>query len=41
MMMSEFRFCKDFIGEDRDSSVTIIAPDIDVHCVDELWEKMF
>jgi hypothetical protein len=37
----DFQFGKDFILEDRGSSVTILACDIGVHCVDELWEKTF
>jgi hypothetical protein len=41
MMVLDFQYCKDFIGEDRGSSVIIIACDIGVHCVDELWRKKF
>jgi hypothetical protein len=38
-MVTDLQFCKDFIGEDRGSSVIIIACDIDVYSVDELWGK--
>jgi hypothetical protein len=41
MMVPDFQFCKDFIGEDRGGLVAIIACDIGVHCVDELWKKVF
>jgi hypothetical protein len=41
MMVTDFQFCKDFIGEDSGSFANIIACDIGVHFVDELWEKKF
>jgi len=37
MMVTDLQFCKDFIREDRGSSVIIIVCDIGVHSVDELW----
>jgi hypothetical protein len=40
-MVPDFQFCKDFIREDRGSSLMIIACDIGVHCGDELWENIF
>jgi len=41
MMVPDFQFRKDFIGEDRGNFVIIITCDAGVHCVDELWEKIF
>lgn len=41
MMVTDFQICKDFIGEGSGSFAIIIACDIGVHFVDELWGKKF